>query len=94
MPATPPNTYRDAAGNIVTDWHNPYVLYLPQSPTPAPTVAADTSPTPGAGQTPTSPNATAASWFTDPSQELINGIPNWGLIAAAAGAFLLLGRRR
>ena len=30
------------------------------------------------------------SWFTDPASEIIGGIPNWALLAAAAAAFLLL----
>lgn len=39
--------YRDAAGNCTSDWRNPYPMYLPlDSPvSPAPTVAASTSPT-------------------------------------------------
>jgi len=101
----PPGTYRDAAGNLTSDWHNPYSLYLPDSVQiqPAPIVAASTALTPGAGQTPTSipsdavsGNAVSAgpSWFTDPSQELITGIPNWGILAAAVGAYLLLKGRR
>lgn len=35
--------------------------------------------------------ATASpSWFTDPTQEVISGVPNWGLLAAAGAAALLL----
>lgn len=39
--------YRDAAGNCTSDWHNPYPMYLPLDTaiSPAPTVAASTSPT-------------------------------------------------
>ncbi len=77
--------YKDAAGNWTCDWHNPYSLYLPQ---PSPVVAADTSTTPTAGQT----TAVPASWFTDPAQELISGIPNWGLVAAAGVGLMLLMR--
>lgn len=98
----PAGMYRDAAGNLTSDWHNPYSLYLPETIQPAPIVSADTSLTPGAGQMPTSVtggsvqgNAVGApSWFTDPNQELITGIPNWGLVAAAAAAFFLMKGRR
>ena len=99
----PPGMYRDAAGNLTSDWHNPYSLHLPESIQPAPIVAADTSLTPGAGQTTTSiasgpvaGNAvsTSPSWLTDPNQELISGIPNWGIVAVALGAFLLMKGRR
>jgi hypothetical protein len=39
--------------------------------------------------TSTSGTTTTASWFTDPTQEIISGIPNWGLVAAAAlGVFM------
>jgi len=31
-------------------------------------------------------------WFTE--QTLINGIPNWGLLAAAVGAFFLMKGKR
>jgi hypothetical protein len=44
----------------------------------------------------TAPAATAPSWFTDPTQDVITGLPNWGLVAIAAGGALLLsgkGRR-
>jgi hypothetical protein len=41
--------------------------------------------------------ATTASWFTDPTQELISGIPNWALVAAGGvGVYLMMrpaGRR-
>jgi hypothetical protein len=33
------------------------------------------------------------SWFTDPTQSVVTGIPNWGLVAAGLGALLLLKRR-
>ncbi|HEV2471877.1 MAG TPA: hypothetical protein VGS41_04385, partial [Chthonomonadales bacterium] len=36
----------------------------------------------------------AASWFTDPTQELITGVPNWGLVAGAGLALMLLMRGR
>jgi hypothetical protein len=38
--------------------------------------------------------AAAPSWFTDPAQALITGLPNWGLFAAAAGLFFLMGGKR
>lgn len=103
----PAGQYQDAAGNCTDDWHNPYPLYLPAQPSPV--VSASTVSTPTAGQpgcvsgeydvngnciiTSTTPGTTP-SWFTDPTQELISGIPNWGLLAAAAGALMLMGRRR
>lgn len=100
----PPTMYRDAAGNLTSDWHNPYSLYLPEGVQiqPSPIVNANTSLTPGPGQTATSvPSSSVqgnavspASWFTDPTQSLISGIPNWGIVAAAAAAFFLLKGRR
>lgn len=99
----PPGMYRDAAGNLTSDWHNPYSLYLPETIQPAPTVAASTSLTPGAGQMATSVtggsvqgNAVTAlpSWLSDPSQELISGLPNWGLVAIAGAALLLMKGKR
>lgn len=82
-----PNSYIDAAGNCTNDWHNPYSVTL-QSPSPVPanTIPADTSLS--------STAAVAPSWFSDPNQEIIKGFPNWGLIAAAAGAFMLMRGRR
>jgi hypothetical protein len=38
--------------------------------------------------------AVAPSWFTDPAQEMISGLPNWGLVAVAFGLFLFTGKRR
>lgn len=103
----PSGQYQDAAGNCTDDWHNPYPLYLPAQPSPV--VSASTASTPTAGQpgcvsgeydvngncivASTTPGTTP-SWFTDPTQELISGIPNWGLLAAAAGVFMLMGKRR
>lgn len=50
-----------------------------------------------AAQTGAIGTTTTASWLTDPTQELISGIPNWGLVAAAGvGAYLMMrpaGRR-
>lgn len=92
--------YVDAAGNYTTDWHNPYVLYLPQSPRPAPTVAASPEDfLPAQGQpldtsAPASPSI--GDWFSQSS--LISGLPNWGVLAGGAvGAFLvsrMMGRGR
>jgi hypothetical protein len=98
-----PNSYIDAAGNCTSDWHNPYSATL-QAQQPASTIPAPTS-VPCASGTydangnclPASPASTVAatpSWFTDPNQELITGFPNWGLVAAAVGAFLLLRGKR
>jgi hypothetical protein len=39
------------------------------------------------------PVAAPPSWFTDPSQELITGLPNWGLLAIAGGALFLFKKR-
>jgi hypothetical protein len=36
-----------------------------------------------------SPTTTAANWFTDPTQEVISGVPNWGLLAGAGVAALV-----
>jgi hypothetical protein len=92
-----PGQYRDAAGNCTTDWHNPYSLYLPNPP--APTVAAPTPLSlaqPGTTLDSTGASTTVAtgSWFTDPTQELISGVPNWGLVAAAGALFLMMRGRR
>ena len=78
--------YRDAAGNCTDDWHNPYPIYLPAQPSPV--VSADTSPTPTAGQVP------SGSWLTDPTRELINGVPNWGILAAGAAVLMFMRGRR
>lgn len=38
---------------------------------------------------------TSTSWFTDPTQELINGVENWMLVAGAGILlFMFMGRRR
>jgi hypothetical protein len=37
-----------------------------------------------------STSTTTASWFTDPTQEVISGIPNWGLVAGAGVGLLAL----
>jgi hypothetical protein len=36
------------------------------------------------GQPAASAVSTDASWFTDPAQEVIAGVPNWGILAGAA----------
>lgn len=43
----PVGQYQDQSGNCTSDWRNPYPMYLPLDPmiSPAPTVAASTSPT-------------------------------------------------
>lgn len=102
----PPGQYQDSIGNCTDDWHNPYPVYTPAQPSP--TVPASTAGTPTAGQpgcvsgmydvsgnciTSTVPGTTP-SWFTDPTQEIITGIPNWILAAGAAGGLLLLMRGR
>jgi hypothetical protein len=72
---------------------------------PSPTIPASTAGTPTAGQagcitgtydingnciTSTTPGTT--SWLSDPGQDIITGIPNWALLAAAAGAVFLISR--
>lgn len=87
----PAGQFRDSAGNCVSDWHNPYVLYLPQSPSPSPSVATPTSATPSAGQMPASSGG-ITEWLS--ASSLITGFPNWGLVAAGVGVlFLMKGRR-
>jgi hypothetical protein len=102
----PPGQFQDAAGNCMSVQNYPYPVTQP--PTPSPTVPADTSGTPSAGQpgcvsgqfdasgnciTSTVPGA-ATSWFTDPTQDVITGLPNWGLLAIAAGAaYLMFGQK-
>ncbi len=82
---------------------------VPLVPVTPGTIAQQISPPPAAASVPaaqvaaSAPSQTAAvtattpastpSWFTDPSQELITGIPNWGLLAAGAAVALLLMRR-
>jgi hypothetical protein len=39
---------------------------------------------PAAGGTNPSTTTVSGSWFTDPTQEMISGVPNWALLAAAA----------
>lgn len=88
----PPGQSQDAAGNCVTDERNPYVLYLPQSPAPAPTVSA----TPTDSSTTVAPaSSTDAIMAWLEGSTLISGVPNWG-IAAVGGVLLmkvLKGRR-
>jgi hypothetical protein len=101
---------RDAAGNCTDMWHHPYPVS--NVPAPSPTVPAPTSGTPSAGQTgcvtgqfdaqgncitSTVPGTTTESWFTDPTQDVIPGVPNWGLVAGGAAAVFLMmqmGKRR
>lgn len=46
----------------------------------------------GAAPSGSSSSSSPASWFTDPTQEIVSGFPNWGLVAAAGVAlFLALG---
>ena len=45
--------------------------------------------------TSTSSSTSTGNWFTDPTQELISGIPNWGIVAAAGvGLLLLIGGKK
>lgn len=91
-----PGQYQDAAGNCTSDWHNPYSLYLPNPPSPtvgAPTPLQLTQPGTILDSTGASTTVASTSWFTDPTQEIISGIPNWG-IAAAAGALVLMMMRK
>jgi len=108
--ACQPGQTVDASGECVTDLRNPYSLYLPTAqPSPviaSPTVATPTAgqATCASGTydasgncvavTPALGTSTGLSWFTDPTQELISGFPNWGLVAAAVAAFLMMKGRR
>jgi len=63
------------------------------APTPAPVPAPAATPAPSPSPTPTpAPTAAAANWFTE---SMIDGIPNWGLVAAAVAvaAFAFGGKR-
>jgi hypothetical protein len=51
---------------------------------------ASTQPANSTSQTQGTTATTTASWFTDPTQEIISGVPNWGLVVGGAGVVLLL----
>jgi hypothetical protein len=34
--------------------------------------------------------ATTGDWFTDPTQEVISGLPNWGLVAGGVGVLMVM----
>ena len=98
----PTGQYQDAAGNCTSDWHNPYSLYLPESPAPAPTVAANTCPTGysvdangncvPAGST---SGVGISSWLSASTQIAGVNIPNVALAGAAALlAFKMFGGKR
>lgn len=98
---TTPGWYRDAAGNCTPDWRNPYSLYLPQSPRPAPTVAAspdDYLPSQGQVVPGITPPASTGimDWLQQTTLMPSWGVPNWGVLAGgvAAAALLFGGRRR
>jgi|SRR5579885_288037 len=87
--------------------YTPIPVSVPLVPTTPSTIAAQVSPpatsapaaqvaasTPSQSTAVSTAPASTPSWFTDPAQELITGIPNWGLLAAAAAAALLLMRGR
>jgi hypothetical protein len=46
--------------------------------------SGSTAPSPASNTSQTSPPA-STNWFTDTTQEMISGVPNWVLVAAAAG---------
>jgi hypothetical protein len=88
LPGTQPHPVVTATGSPI-----------PQPSTrPAPVPGALTAAQTAATESSQEAVATAPdtpSWFTDPAQEIISGIPNWGLVAAGAGAlFLFSGKKR
>ena len=72
----------------------------PYKPLPPPPGSSQiVNPTPGSqststGSSATSPNSTNSQanggWFTDSTQDVITGLPNWALIAMGGGALLLV----
>lgn len=77
----------DTVGNITNSLTGAIVMTAAQAASAGVTAASlNSGAVPAASAVP--------SWFTDPTQELITGLPNWGLLALAGGAlFLLKGKR-
>lgn len=63
-------------------------------PNAAATAPGTGAPTPGLTINGAAANQVAAvaapSWFTDPTQEVMSGVPNWVLLAGAAAALMLM----
>ena len=90
VPSTWPTSqpYIDSSGNTWTwsgagGWQ--ITTYANSAATAANTAASST----GAATATTPP-----SWFTDPTQELISGVPNWGLVAGGGVILLMLMKRK
>jgi hypothetical protein len=79
--------YIDNSGNTWT-WSGSGGWQITTYANAAATAAAASSAT-----TPVATTTAAPSWFTDPTQELINGVPNWGLVAGGAALIFLLKRK-
>lgn len=73
----------DASGNIVNAATGAIVMTAAQATANGVTAAILNS-----GAAPAA--ASAPSWFTDPTQDLITGFPNWGLVAGGFLAIWLL----
>lgn len=91
----------DASGTIISDSYQlPGEARAPSSYTAAGAVnTAATAPGTGVPTAGLTINGAAAnqgaaaavpSWFTDPEQEVMSGMPNWMLLAGAAAALMLL----
>jgi len=78
----PTTTYSNPPGTVVT---NPYGSTVVNSSGATQQQTSTGSSSTGS----TSTSSTSASWFTDPTQEIISGILNWELVAGA-GALLVL----
>jgi hypothetical protein len=77
---------RAAVAQAAAQYAGPYIAQTPAPQTPAPQTPTPQTPTP---QTPA---VVTDNWFTD---EMISGVPNWALVAAAgAVAFLVLRGRK
>ena len=93
--------YLTAPVNTLRRWFNPagQPQPLPVSttvPAPTPTVTAAGTPIDSSPATVAPTLTSITSWFTDPSQEIFSGIPNWGIVGAGALAAMMLfgGKRR
>lgn len=66
---------------------------MAQANAPAMTAAGTPLTTPGT--TPAPASASWSTWFTDPTQEIFSGFPNWAVVGAGALAFFwLTGKKR
>jgi hypothetical protein len=101
-PAAPPlpTTYTPQIAEVVPAGPSVIPLHWNQPTSTQNVVATSTAPPPSyssviaSGQPASAAVSTTRSWFTDPAQEVIGGVPNWGLAAGLLALMVMMKGKR